>query len=154
MDLAYALTGGALAPLRGIQPGRIETALRKFVHCREAWTADDVVEAIGQNNARLGRAPMTREDCRYPLAWFAAMLRELDVDADHPRLQVAFTKASASHRVLDPCRRPDCDRHGWIELEVDGRTVAARCPDCPPSIRRCRDDVDVVDLDEHGAPPF
>jgi hypothetical protein len=156
MDLAYALTGGALAPLRGIQPGRIETALRRFVGCREPWTADDVVEAFDQHNARLGRARMTREDCRYPLAWFAAMLRELDVDADHPRAQAAFptTSTSAGDLALEPCSRPDCDGHGWNELEVDGRTVLTQCPDCPPEIRRGQDVGGAAEFDEHGAPPF
>lgn len=160
MNLAHDLVG-ALAPLRAVRPGRIETALRRFVRCSEPWTVDDVVEAFDQHNARLGRAPMTREDCRRPIAWFNSMLRDLDVDADHPRIQSAFHTASstglstqASHRSLDPCRRPDCDRHGWIEVEADGRTVLTQCPDCPPSIRTCRDDVDDVQLDEYGAAPF
>lgn len=153
MNLAHDLVA-VLPPLHGIRPGRIETALRRFVRCSEPWTVDDVVEAFDQHNARLGRAPMTREDCRRPIAWLAAMLRELDVDADHPRIQSAFAKAPVSHRSLDPCRRPDCDRHGWIEVEVDGRTVLTQCPDCPPNIRTCRDDVAGVELDEYGTPPF
>lgn len=154
MDLAYALTD-ALAPLRGIQPGRIETALRRFVHCRDPWTAADVVEAFAQHNARLGRAPMTREACRYPIAWFNSMLRELDVDADHPRVQTAFpTTPTPADQILEPCGRPDCDSHGWLELEVDGRTALTHCPDCPPEIRRGQDAGAAAELDEHGAPPF
>ena len=71
--------------LRDVPAGRLEIALRRFVRCRLPWSAGDVVEAIDRTNARLARASMTRDLVRNPPALLAAYLRDLDVDADHPR---------------------------------------------------------------------
>ncbi|WP_460446324.1 hypothetical protein [Angustibacter aerolatus] len=54
------------------------------------------------------------------------------------------------------CSRPDCDGHGW--LDVDG--PATPCPDCPPTARAPHvdlaelDDVEQLDGVEQLDPPF
>lgn len=75
--------------LAGVRPGRIETMLRRFVNASLPWTARDVVTAIDQLNKRLGRASMTRDVVKAPVALLASYLRGLELEADHPRLDLA-----------------------------------------------------------------
>lgn len=84
LELARRLSE-RLTWLRSTQPGRLEPMLRRFAHARLAWTAADVVAAMDQTNARLGRASMTSDRIKHPPAFLAKQLRDLDVDADHPR---------------------------------------------------------------------
>lgn len=84
LDVARGLSQ-RLPWLRDTAPGRLEPMLRRFVRCRRPWAARDVVEAIDQINARLRRASMTHHLVKNPPALLASYLRDLDVDADHPR---------------------------------------------------------------------
>ena len=76
----------------------------------------------------------------------ASILRGIDIEVDNPGLAGSFHPAPPV-----PCDRPDCDSHGWIELENGS---VAKCPACPASIRSWRLDDELLSLDEDGEPPF
>ena len=129
--------------LAGERPGRLAPALRPFVASEVPWSAQDVLDALGDLLQRNDRGAIRSDRIRTrPAVLLAALLRQLDPEADHPSLAIVEDTTPPV-----PCARPDCDGHGWIELE-DGRV--ARCPDCPPGIRRYREDNlgDQVDEDE------
>lgn len=98
LQLARSLSD-VLPWLAGVPAGRLEPALRRFVRCRQPWTAHDVTAAIDQVNTRLGRASMTRDLVRQPWALLAAYLRGLDPDADHPRHDPYFDPTTAPELV-------------------------------------------------------
>jgi hypothetical protein len=85
LDLARTLTT-ELPWLHGTPAGRVEPALRRFTSCRLPWTAGDLADAIDAANQRLSRASMTRDVVKNPPALLAKYLRDLDPDADHPRI--------------------------------------------------------------------
>lgn len=84
LELARTLTE-RLPWLQGVAPGRLEIGLRRFVRCSLPWTARDIATAIDLRNARLGNASMTASRVHNGPALLAAILRDLDPDADHPR---------------------------------------------------------------------
>ena len=72
--------------LAGVPAGRLETLLRRFTRAALPWTARDVVAAIAAANRRNGRSELPLTGVRAPIAFLASLVRDLDVDADHPRL--------------------------------------------------------------------
>lgn len=131
------------------RPGRLAPALMRFAVAGQPWTAQDVADAIGAHTLRTGRGAIQADSIRTrPAAVLAAILRELDVEADHPGL-VPFETVEAE--PAETCGRTGCD-HGWIE-DHNGRVRP--CPHCPSSVRaQLADDWDPPALDEHGDPPF
>lgn len=76
--------------LTATPPGRLEPALRRFARSPLPWTARDVVDAIDQTNARMGRASMTRELVKQPVGLLNNYLRHFDPQADHPNPHLAL----------------------------------------------------------------
>lgn len=119
--------------LRHERPGRIGPALARFATASTPWTAQDIALALTDLSRRKGHTIALTADriVTRPAVVLAGLLRELDVDADHPTATAIPDPAD-----LKPCRRTDCDDHGWVTI-TDGRdrSVIAKCPDCPPGIR-------------------
>lgn len=114
--------------LRGESVRRLAPMLRRFVL---GWTAGDMLRALEARNRRLGRTwPNPQRIRTRPAAILATMIREMDPDGDHPRYDLPVT-------FIEPCRRPDCDGHGWINTTnpTTDYALVLRCPDCPPSAR-------------------
>jgi len=133
--------------LRTERPGRLAPALSRFATTEPAWIAQDVADAINTHTLRTGRGDIREERIRTrPAVLLASILREIDVAGDNPGLATTFDPAPPV-----PCERPDCDGHGWIELQ-DG--AVAKCPDCPAPIRSWRPDDEPPLLDEDSEPPF
>lgn len=111
--------------LRPETPGRLANTLTRFATASEPWTPADVVDGLQLVARRRGWAGLHVDPDRLatrPAVLLASMLRDLDPEADHPRL-VAFPAAP------QPCGA--CD-HGWIT--VDEATGAVRkCPRCGPA---------------------
>ncbi|TWD13043.1 hypothetical protein [Marihabitans asiaticum] len=133
--------------LRQEAPRRLGPALARFATAPTPWSPQDVVLALADLAKRRGQiAPLTADRiATRPAVVLAGLLRHLDVEADHPSHTPFVDPAT-----LKPCRRTDCDGHGWVTIsDGRGRHVVAKCPDCPPGIR-----ANVVDdgLDEE--PPF
>ena len=124
-------------------PRRLSPALTRFMTCTPAWTAEDLVLALSDAALRQGRrSPLADRAARTrPAVLFAAMLRELDEQADHPT--AAFTTPPPTP---GRCDRPQCD--GWIEiLDAHGALQGARpCPD-PQHRRQHHAAVDLVEVD-------
>ncbi len=118
--------------LRHERPGRLAPALTRFATATTPWSADDLAHALDDLALRRGHTTALTTDRinTRPAVVLAGLLRQLDPEADHPGL--GFTDPAD----LTPCRRQDCDGHGWVTI-TDGRdrTVIAKCPDCPPSLR-------------------
>jgi len=132
--------------LHGESPRRLSPALTPFVEGADPWTALDLADAIVDHTLRTGRGDVRAERIRTrPAVVLAAILRGLDPQADHPRLH-ALEEPTATDLV--PCDRDDCDGHGWLE----GDNAVSKCPDCPPSIRTWRPELDEADAD--GQPLF
>ena len=133
--------------LRSERPGRLAPTLSRFANAEPPWSAQDVAAAIETHTLQTGRGEIRVERIRTREAvLLASILREIDVDGDNSGLASSFDPAPPV-----PCDRPDCDGHGWIELE-DGKV--AKCPACPASIRSWRPDDELMTLDEEGEPPF
>lgn len=133
--------------LRSERPGRLAPALSRFATAEPPWSAQDVAATIGTHTLQTGRGEIREERIRTrPAVLLASILRGIDVEGDNPGLAGSFDPAPPV-----PCDRPDCDGHGWIELE-DGKV--AKCPACPASIRSWRSDDELLSLDEDGEPPF
>lgn len=101
--------------------------LTRFVTCSPVWTAQDLLDALGDAALRTGRrSPLAdRAVTTRPAVLFAAMLANLDEQGDYPG--PAFPTGTAP--VPGPvCARPGCD--GWITtLDNAGSVTAARpCP--------------------------
>ena len=125
LHVAFDLTE-RLSWLRDVPPGRIEPMLRRFTGARLAWTAADVVAALDFANRRLGRASMTHTLVRNPVALLAKNLRDLDVDADHPRLDDepnVVRRPAASPRQVENQRLLAARRAG-----VPGHRLAPASP--------------------------
>lgn len=117
--------------LRHEQPGRLGPALARFATADTPWSAQDVALALSDLSRRRGHAAALTEDriATRPAVVLAGLLRQLDVEADHP------TAAAFPTEPPKPCRRPDCD-HGWITLrDGRGREVVAKCRTCPSGVR-------------------
>lgn len=128
------------------RPGRLAPALGPFVGSETPWSAQDIRNAVADLLLRNDRGTIRPERIRTrPAVLLAALLRQLDPQADHPSLLVL-----EAPRALEACGRVDCDGHGWIT--IDGGYVA-RCPDCPPGIRS-RVDEDLVDELDQDEPAF
>lgn len=92
--------------LTGVPAGRLETLLRRFTSAALPWTARDIVAAIAAANRRNGRSELPLTGVRAPIAFLASLVRDLDVDADHPRLDPldehqALRPESVSQRVRE-----------------------------------------------------
>lgn len=124
------------------RPGRLIPALTRFVHCATPWTAQDVALALDDLMQRQGLPAVTPGRIRTrPAVLLAHQLRQLDVDADHPRLL----------EDPAPCTQDHCDGAGWLHLPrwfqstgPDGEPTWAQdlfqddlrpCPTCPPGTR-------------------
>jgi hypothetical protein len=112
------------------------------------------VLAIRTHLTRTGRTWIDPDRIRTrPAAVLASILRQLDPEADNPALAPDLDDQADA---LEPCGRPDCDGHGWIELpsahSSDG--VLAPCPDCPPSIRTWRPRPDDVLAGGYNSEPL
>lgn len=117
--------------LRHEQPGRLGPALARFATAETSWSAQDVSLALTDLSRRRGHTVALTEDriVTRPAVVLAGLLRQLDVEADHP------TETAFPTEPPKPCRRPDCD-HGWITLrDGRGREVVAKCRTCPPGVR-------------------
>lgn len=108
-----------------------------------------MADAITTHTIRTGRGHITADSIRSrPAALLASILRELDVDADHPSLG-PFTPAPPQP-APEPCGHAGCDDHGWVQLD-DGRVRP--CPHCPPAVRTSGE-LPPVRLSDNGEPPF
>lgn len=131
------------------RPGRLAPALMRFATASTPWTAQDVADAITTHTIRTGRGHISADAIRTrPAALLASILRELDVEADHPGLD-PFAPAPPT-AAAEPCGGTDCDGYGWLQLD-DGRVRA--CPDCSPTVRTTGE-LPALRLDENGEPPF
>lgn len=122
--------------LAGESPGRLAPALCRFAAADVPWSAADIALALLDLARRRGiTAPLTADRIRTrPAVVLARLLERLDAEADHPSARAFPTDAEVA--ALKPCRRMDCDGHGWLSItDGRGREVAARCPDCPPALR-------------------
>lgn len=120
--------------LRTERPGRLGPPLARFATATTPWTAQDVSLALADLAARRGHAGHLTTDHinTRPAVVLAGLLRELDVEADHPT-------AAAIAADPTPCTRPDCD-HGWITLQGHrGHVTVTPCPTCPPGVRSLHD---------------
>ena len=132
-------------------PRRLAPALTRFLACTPSWTAEDLVLALADAALRQGRrSPLADRAVRTrPAVLFAAMLRELDEQADHPAAAFA-----APGSVPGRCEIADCD--GWIEVrDARGALDGARpCPD--PAHRRRKLDNDLAEIGswDAGQAPF
>ncbi|MBO1768226.1 hypothetical protein [Allobranchiibius sp. GilTou38] len=134
-------------------PRRLSPALTRFTTCTPSWNAQDLLLALSDLAFLRGwRSPLADRSVRTrPAALFAAMLRELDEQADHPT--AAFTIAAPFPVAGGTCGRPGCD--GWIEvLDAHGRLDGAR--PCPDPAHRRQHKVDQVEADGWNVeePPF
>lgn len=129
--------------------GRLTPPLTRFANAAEPWTAADIVGMLEEHTLRTGRMPIEQLEIRTtPAAVLASILRGVD-----PVDDLQGPAFSSVDRGVDPtpCGGPSCDGHGWITPDAGPPT---RCPDCPPSIRTWRPDVEAAHLDEFGDPPF
>lgn len=122
--------------LAGERTGRLAPALTRFATAQPAWQAQEISHALADLLRRrsIDPAQLTADRIRSrPAVVLARLLGQLDVQADHPRMD-AFADATWTPApvVVQPCGHPDCDGHGWINL-VAG--AAVKCPRCPPQIR-------------------
>lgn len=121
--------------LRHEQPGRLGPALARFATAETPWNAQDIALALTDLSHRRGHTTALTEDriATRPAVVLAGLLRQLDVEADHPNAAAFPTEPPK------PCRRPDCD-HGWITLtDGRGREAVAKCRTCPPGVRTAYD---------------
>lgn len=123
--------------LRHEQPGRLGPALTRFATAETPWNAQDIALALTDLSRRRGHTAGLTVDriATRPAVVLAGLLRQLDVEADHP------TAAAFPTSAPEPCRRPECD-HGWINLrDGRGREVVAKCPTCPPGVRTSHEEI-------------
>lgn len=101
--------------LSGEQPGRMAPALTRFAAA--GWTAEDVALAIDDANTRRQIAAPTQATIRTrPAVVLAALLRQLDVDADQPsKFEPTPTPPSRRRAWCDDC----ADTPGWVK-DSDG----------------------------------
>ncbi|MBC9958360.1 hypothetical protein [Yimella sp. cx-51] len=118
-DVARKLTWCQSEPLSRLTP-----ALTRFATATTPWTADDVITALQDQALRRGQNldELRVEQIRTrPAAVLAGLLRDLDVDGDHPGLV---------DQAPEPEPIPDhsCD-HGWVDVldETGQRLGVARC---------------------------
>lgn len=106
--------------LEGSSPWRILPALRRFAAA--GWSADDLVDAIDQVQARCGYSTPDRGSVWAPFALLAHYLRGLDVDADHP------------HPELRNLRRHPIPWCGTCDplTRLHGLDSVRRCERCHP----------------------
>lgn len=130
--------------------GRLAPCLTRFVNTEPAWTAQDLAIAIDEHTQRSGQGPIHPSKIRTrPAAVLASIVRNLDVQADHP----AIAEPEHSPEPAVACNRADCDGHGWLTID-HGRVT--KCPDCPSTMRTWRPERDTPG-DERGRdqdPPF
>lgn len=122
--------------LRGVQPGRLEPALRRFVRCRRPWAARDVTAAIDDANQRLRRASMTQTLVKNPPALLAKYLRDFDPDADHPR---AWMDLDAFNR--EPVSQIQARNRVLLEIHRDGGSGVADTETRTATAATIRDDL-------------
>lgn len=110
--------------LQGTSPWRLRQTLLRFA--RAGWTVPDLVEAMDVKQARLGWTTPARHEVRFPWAFLARYLEDLDVHADHPRPELLRLRESARPwcGICDPRTR------------LRGLDTLHRCPTCHPLATR------------------
>jgi hypothetical protein len=100
--LARAVTE-RLSWARGADPKDFVATLSRFATGELCWTADDVVRHIDAVNRRRGwTAIHSPADLKYPAgALLAFYLRDVDRDADHPRLEMFLDQERAAAAKAD-----------------------------------------------------
>jgi hypothetical protein len=114
--------------LKHERPARMAPALSRFATARPSWTAEDIATAIIDARRRRGIIvdvdPGRITSC--PAVVLAYWLRQIDHQADHPRLP---------HLTPEDlrCGRSQCV-HGWITLgdPLDPLSPVSRCTECRP----------------------
>lgn len=138
--------------LRNEQPGRLKPILSRFVTGPLPWTVADVLEHIARTDARRQMPAFTADRITTrPAVVLAGYLRDIDPQADHPRLDIIVDAERADarrenhhaqiedvveveHSPARPVRPRWCgtchpqSRH----IELNGGDTAARCPRCHP----------------------
>lgn len=106
--------------------------LHRFAVCDPAWTVQDLIDAIDGVNLRLGysavRAGQLRTRGAALLAWY---LRDLDPQADHPRL-IAFQTGTAVEQRPPWCGTCERRTRQILTTTANGDPAIARCPSCHP----------------------
>ena len=112
--------------LAGEPLSRLTPALMRFATGTTPWTASDVLLALRDQAQRRGQHLGDLSGCQIrtrPAVVLAGLLRELDVEADHPG--IGFYSPAPTDPVVLP--EHECD-HGWVTTTTtDGHTVAERC---------------------------
>ncbi|MGL5859595.1 MAG: hypothetical protein ACRC35_14560 [Angustibacter sp.] len=126
------------------RPGRLAPALAKFTTYSPPWTAQDVASAISTHTLRTGRGTIAPDRIRTrPAVLLAAILRDLDVQGDHPALGFHLT-AEVPGTIPVACGAADCDGYGWL-TSTDEHNSVVPCPRCPQAVRiSTTDSVDTV----------
>lgn len=120
--------------LRTEQLSALIPALHRFATTDPGWTATDVIAAIDTENNRRGWTSITTSHVKTrPAAILAWYLRQLDPQADHPRLD-AFAAGTATEQRTPWCGHCDqATRQIQLEAHTDNaHPVTARCLRCHP----------------------
>lgn len=117
----------ASEPLAALIP-----TLHRFAVSEPAWAAQDITDAIDTITVRLGWTAIHGDRIRTrPAAVLAWYLRQVDVHADHPRMD-AFATGTAIEQRPHWCGQ--CDRR-TRQVQLDVATMA-RCRRCHPLASR------------------
>ena len=122
--------------LAGEPLSRLTPALMRFATANTPWTGADVLAALADQALRRGHRLLDLDPHLIqtrPAVVLAGLLRDLDVEADHPGL----AELDAMHRHGEPDTYSthytqhipphECD-HGWVTVvDEHGHEAAARC---------------------------
>lgn len=102
---------------RQCAPGDVVGIVWRFATADPRWTAHDVITHVDQVNARNGWSSVTAADVRNPRGLLASYLRDVDPQADHPRLDVFLDAdrrraAAAAHQLA--AAAGDCTCFGCL----------------------------------------
>ena len=139
-DLRRKAAAGALAAqmvlqlpwLAGEAVSRLTPCLTRFATANVPWTAADVIAALTDQGLRRGHRLLELDPHQIhtrPAIVLAGLLRDLDVDADHPRLVELEAEQRRQARDAAALSIPphECD-HGWVQVVDEyGHQAVARC---------------------------
>ncbi|WP_115924513.1 hypothetical protein [Calidifontibacter indicus] len=125
--------------LDGEAVSRLTPCLMRFATANVAWTAADVIAALTDQGLRRGQRLLDLDPHQIhtrPAVVLAGLLRDLDVDADHPRLvELEIDQRRAQHDAAAAIPPHECDR-GWVNVvDEHGRHAVTRCIGGPACAR-------------------
>ena len=134
--------------LAGEAVSRLTPCLMRFATANVPWTASDVIAALTDQGLRRGHRLFDLDQHQIhtrPAVVLAGLLRDLDVDADHPRLVEleADQRRKNQQDAAEAIPPHECDR-GWVTvLDEHGHQAVTRCiggPACARSPHHDEDD--------------